>query len=167
MSRVAKDAITNQFLGKEVVRLEDIDHGNYKFFNQSTIDNIVELTKNNCKAVKNTSGAYTSISFQISIVMDYNLHDMMQLAYYGWTVSKVSANKVALISYKACKLQAISKQISKLEVKHISVSRFDGNDLLNTWNGANKDIIKTCQKEDRHFNVKVVTDRPNKVLLKK
>ena len=92
MSRVAKDAITNQFLGKEVVRLEDIDHGNYKFFNQSTIDNIVELTKNNCKAVKNTSGAYTSISFQISVVMDYNLHDMMQLAYYGWTVSKVSTN---------------------------------------------------------------------------
>ena len=164
MSRVAKDAITNQFLGKEVIRLEDIDHGNYKFFNQSTI---VTLTKNNCKEVKNTSGAYTSISFQISIVMDYNLHDMMQLAYYGWTVSKVSANKVALISYKACKLQAISKQIAKLEVKHISVSRFDGNDLLNTWNGANKDIIKTCQKEDRHFNVKVVTDRQDNILFAK
>lgn len=165
--RVAKDAITSEFLDKEVVRLEDIDHGNYKFFNQSTIDNIVELTKNNCKAVRNTKGAYTSVNFQISVVIDYNLHDMMQLAYYGWTVSKVSKEKVALISYKACKLQAISKQIAKLEVKHISVSRFDGNDLLNTWNGANKDIIKTCQKEDRHFNVKVVTDRPNKVLLKK
>lgn len=165
--RVAKDAITREFLGKDIVRLADIDHGNYKFFNQSTINNIVELTKNNCKVVKNQTGASTSICFQISIVMDYNLHDMMQLAYYGWTVSKVSTNKVALISYKACKLQAISKQISKLKVKHISVSRFDGNDLLNTWNGANKDIIKTCQKEDRHFNVKIVTDRPNTVLLVK
>lgn len=167
MSRVARDGITNEFLGKDVVRLEDIDHGNYKFFNKSTIENIVELTKNNCKEVKNQTGASTSICFQISIVIDYNLHDMIQLAYYGWTVSKVSKDRVALISYKACKLQAISKQISKLEVKHISVSRFDGNDLLNTWNGANKDIIKTCQKEDRHFNVKIVTDRPNKVLLKK
>ena len=167
MSRVAKDAITNDFLGKEVVRLEDIDHGNYKFFNKSTIDNIVALTKNNCKVVRNTTGAYTSINFQISVVIDYNLHDIMQLAYYGWTVSKVSKSKVALISYKACKLQAISKQISKLKVKHISVSRFDGNDLLNTWNGANKDIIKTCQKEDRHFSVKVVTDRQDNILLAK
>ena len=165
--RIAKDALTHEFLKKEVVRLEDIDHGNYKFFNQSTIDNIVELTKNNCTEVRNTKGAETSISFQISVVIDYNLHDMMQLAYYGWTVSKVTADKVALISYKACKLQAISKQIAKLEVKHISVNRFDGNELLNTWNGANKDVIKSCQKQDRHFSVKVVTDRPDNVLLSK
>ena len=164
MSRVAQDPITKEYLGKDVVRLENIDHGNYKFFNQSTIDNIIALTVNNDSVVKNTTGAQTSITFQLSVVIDYNLHDVMQLAFYGWKVSRIKGNKVALISFKAMKLQAISKHISNIDNFYsISINRFDGKDLIETINGKNKDIIKACQKSDRHFNVRMVTDRKDNI----
>lgn len=162
--RVAKDPITMEYLKKDAVRLENIDHGNYKFFNQSTIDNIITLTaKNDCK-VKNTTGAQTSITFQLSIVIDYNLHDVMQLAFYGWKVSRIKDNKVALISFRAMKLQAISKHIGNIDNFYsISINRYDGLTLEETINGKNKDIIKTCQKSDRHFAVKMVTDRQDDI----
>lgn len=164
MSRVAKDAITMEYLKDGAVRLENIDHGNYKFFNQSTIDNIIALTAKNDVVVKNTTGAQTSITFQLSIVIDYNLHDVMQLAFYGWKVSRIKDNKVALISFKAMKLQAISKHIGNIDNFHsISINRYDGLTLEETINGKNKDIIKACQKSDRHFNVRMVTDRQDDI----
>jgi hypothetical protein len=164
MSRVAKDAITKEYLKDNAIRLEDIDHGNYKFFNKSTIENIIAITaKNDCE-VKNTTGAQTSITFQLSIVIDYNLHDVMQLAFYGWKVSRIKDNKVALISFRAMKLQALSKHIGNIDKFHsISINRYDGNDLMETINGKNKDIIKACQKSDRHFNVRMVTDRKDDI----
>jgi hypothetical protein len=164
MSRFAKDAITKEYLKKDAIRLENIDHGNYKFFNQSTIDNIIAITaKNDCE-VKNTTGAQTSITFQLSIVIDYNLHDVMQLAFYGWKVSRIKDNKVALISFRAMKLQALSKHIGNIDKFHsISINRYDGNDLMETINGKNKDIIKACQKSDRHFAVRMVTDRKDDI----
>lgn len=164
MSRVAKDAITKEYLGKDVIRLENIDHGNYKFFNRSTIDNIIAITaKNDCE-VKNTTGAQTSITFQLSIVIDYNLHDVMQLAFYGWKVSRIKDGKAALISFKAMKLQAISKHIGNIDSFHsISINRYDGLTLEETINGKNKDIIKACQKSDRHFNIRMVTARKDDI----
>lgn len=167
--RIAVDGITKMALENNAIRLENIDHGNYKFFNQSTIDNIIELTKDNSKVVLNTTGRYTTVNFQISLVIEYNLHDIMKLAYYGWSVTRIADNKVSLVSFKACKLQAISKHINGLEsdIKHISISRFDGNDIMETWNGINKDIIKSCQSKDRHFTNRMVTERKDKILLEK
>lgn len=165
MSRIAKDAITNEFLGKDFVRLENIDHGNYKFFNKSTIENIVALTSGNAKAVKNDTGAYTSIAYQIKMTIPYDLHNVMQLAFYNWQIDKVSKSTATLTSYKAVKLQAISKQIANLKVNNISVSRIDldTNETLEKFNGLNTDIIKECQKRDRHFTARVITDRKDKL----
>lgn len=165
MSRIAHDAITNEFLTDDVVRLENIDHGNYKFFNQSTIDNIVALTADNSEMIRNNTGAYTSIAYQVKMNIAYNLHDMMQLAFYGWSVNKVTEHTVTLTSYKAVKLQALSKQIQDLKVNNITVSRIDldDNTILEKFNGLNKDIIKECQRLDRHFNARVVTDRQDNI----
>ena len=165
MSRVAHDAITNEFLSNDVVRLENIDHGNYKFFNQTTIDNIVSLTADNSKAIKNQTGAYTNIAYQIKMNIAYNLHDMMQLAFYGWSVDKVTSHTVTLTSYKAVKLQALSKQIANIKVNNVTVNRIDidDNSILSKFNGLNKDIIKECQRLDRGFIARVVTDRQDNI----
>lgn len=164
MSRTAHDAITNEFLNNDAVRLEDIDHGNYKFFNQSTINNIVELTANNSNVTKNQTGAYSPIAYQVKLTIPYNLQKVMQLAFYGWSVNKMG--KVAtLTSYKAVKLQALSKQIANLKVNQIKINRIDieSNQLLNSFNGLNKDIIKECQRLDRGFIAHIVTDRQDKL----
>lgn len=164
MSRIAHDAITGKFLENNAIRLEDIDHGNYKFFNQSTIDNIVELTADNSNVVKNQTGAYSPIAYQVKLTIPYNLQKVMQLAFYGWTVNRVG--KVAtLTSYKAVKLQALSKQIANLKVNQIKVNRIDieSNQLLNSFNGLNKDVIKECQRLDRGFIAHVITDRQDNI----
>ena len=165
MSRIAHDAITNEFLSNDVVRLENIDHGNHKFFNQSTIDNIVPLTADNSKAIKNQTGTYTNIAYQIKMNIAYNLHDMMQLAFYGWSVDKVTNHTVTLTSYKAVKLQALSKQIANIKVNSITVNRIDidDNSILSKFNGLNKDIIKECQRLDRGFKIRMVTNRQDNI----
>jgi hypothetical protein len=76
----------------------------------------------------------------------------MQLAFYGWKVSRIKNGKAALISFRAMKLQAISKHIGNIDSFHsISINRYDGNDLMETINGKNKDIIKACQEKGIHF----------------
>ena len=95
----------------------------------------------------------------------YNLHDMMQLAFYGWSVDKVTSHTVTLTSYKAVKLQALSKQIANIKVNNVTVNRIDidDNSILSKFNGLNKDIIKECQRLDRGFIARVVTDRQDNI----
>ena len=48
------------------------------------------------------------------------------------------------------------------DIESILVNRFNGKEFLNYIELDKKDIIKECQKMDRHFIIKWISDRIDK-----
>lgn len=148
--------------GKDGFRVNSIDHGNYKIFSNDVLKKgaLEKLTDGNADKVLNKTGVETDVAYQVEMVIPYNLHTVLQLAFYNWQIEKVG-DTVKLVSFKACKLQALSKHIDGLKVSSIRVNRINyvDNIVLNSFNALNKDVIKECQKLDK---IKAMTNREDK-----
>ena len=85
------------------------------------------------------------------------------LASYGWKVKKVSDNTFVLTTPYQNKLTSFRRIMdgneNYFDIESILVNRFDGKEFLNYIELDRKDIIKECQKTDRHFIIKWVSDR--------
>lgn len=151
-----------------------------------TISQLPIITKDFCNEYECIHGAYTSTTFQYSMVLSFtdyqatwtrknktsfvedSLSEVLKLASYGFTVTKITENKAVVISPKYQKLEAISKLMDYAKdfftFDYIGVNKFDGEDLIKSLNLNGDDIIKSCQNEYRHFSFKWVTDRADKTL---
>ena len=85
------------------------------------------------------------------------------LASYGWKVQKRKDGLFVLTTPYQNKLTSFRRIMNGNEnyfdIESISVNRFDGKDLLNYLNLNKKDIIKECQRQDRDFIYKYISDR--------
>jgi hypothetical protein len=153
---------------------------------EETWQNIVQITKDFCNEYECIHGAFTSVTFQYSMVLeltDYEaiwerknktsftenaISEVLKLASYNFSITRINQNEVAVISPHYQKLEAISKLMDYAKdyfnFKYIGISKFDGEQLLDSYNLNGCDIIKSAQTKDRHFNFKWVTDRANKYL---
>ena len=153
---------------------------------QNTFNNIVSITKDFCNNYECIHGAFTSITFQYSMVLSFtdykaewsrknktpfmedSLSEILKLASYNFTVKKISDNKAVVISPHYQKLEAISKLMDYAKdffnFKYIGVTKFDGKEVVKSLNLNSCDIIKSAQNEYRHFSFKWVTDRADKYL---
>ena len=151
-----------------------------------TISQLPIITKDFCNEYECIHGAFTSTTFQYSMVLSFtdykatwtrknktpfvedSLSEILKLASYGFTVTKITDDKAVVISPKYQKLETISKLMDYAKdfftFDYIGVNKFDGEQLLNSYNLNGCDIIKSAQTKDRHFNFKWVTDRANKYL---
>ena len=139
-----------------------------------------------------TFGADTSINFQYSIIVtltdyigvyekeckkggkvistiNYNVNAVSRLytlASYGWKVKKVNNSTFVLTTPYQNKLTSFRRIMNGNEeffnIESILVNRFNGKEFLNYIELDKKDIIKECQKTDRHFIIKWVSDRIDK-----
>ena len=152
----------------------------------ATISELPIITKDFCNDYECIHGAYTSTTFQYSMVLSFtdykttwtrknktpfvedSLSEILKLASYGFTVTKITENKAVVISPKYQKLEAISKLMDYAKdfftFDYIGVNKFDGEDLIDSFNLNGCDIIKSAQTKDRNFNFRWVTDRANKYL---
>jgi hypothetical protein len=151
-----------------------------------TYKNLVSITKDFCNEYECIHGAFTSVTFQYSMVLELTNHEtiwkrknktsfienaiseVLKLASYNFTITRINNNEVAIISPHYQKLEAISKLMDYAKdffnFKYIGISKFDGEQLLDSYNLNGCDIIKSAQTKDRHFDFKWVTDRANKYL---
>lgn len=143
-------------------------------------------------AIQCTFGAKTSINFQYSIIVtltDYvgtyekeckksgkvvstikcNVNAVSRLytlASYGWKVKRVDNNTFVLTTPYQNKLVSFRRIMdgneNYFDIESILVNRFNGKEFLNYIELDKKDIIKECQKTDRHFIIKWVSDRIDK-----
>lgn len=89
------------------------------------------------------------------------------LASYGWKVQKRKDGLFILTTPYQNKLTSFRRIMNGNEnyfdIESISVNRFDGKDLLNYLNLNKKDIIKECQRQDRDFIYRYISDRIDRI----
>ena len=151
-----------------------------------TINNLPTITKDFSKEYECIHGAFTSITFQYSFVLEFTdytaiwdrknktrfvedcLSEVLKLTAYNFTVSRINSKEVALISPHYQKLESISKLMDYAKdffnFKYIGVTKFDGEDIIDSFNLNGCDIIKSAQSENRNFDFRWITDRANKYL---
>lgn len=176
VTRSAHCPLTNKVVrdGFTGIRLEDIDHGNYKVFANEVFENnyqlVVELTKNNSNKIFDRKVELTATNeavYQIKMIIPFNEHKLLQLAVYNWKVEKVTTSTVTLTSFKAVNLNALSKHIDGVKVSKIEVLRSENNTLTHKFSALNKDVIKECQKLDKKKALTNREDKPQKHVLSK
>lgn len=150
------------------------------------IPTLPAITKDFCNEYECIHGAYTSVTFQYSFVVEFTeykaiwerknktsftedaLSEVIKLASFNFTIKSISDNKAVIISPHYQKLESISKLLAYaipfFNFKYIGCSRFDGDDLTESYNLNGADIIKAMQNTDRKFAVKWITDRMDKAL---
>lgn len=88
------------------------------------------------------------------------------LASYGWKVKKVDNSTFVLTTPYQNKLVSFRRIMdgneNYFDIESILVNRFNGKEFLNYIELDKKDIIKECQKMDRHFIIKWISDRIDK-----
>ncbi len=146
---------------------------NPKFERQEVIDNLIEYTKGHSNEYDILTGEYTPICYQVKVSLKRNDNLLYSLVTFrkngvlGWEVNTLTDDRMTLTSTKYFKLQSLSRIVNSFDgVFSITVYRYDReeNKLLNKFNALNKDVIKECQKLDRGFTVRMVTDRQDNIL---
>ena len=146
---------------------------NYKWEYDEVLNNLTEYTKEHCNVYWECKGEYTPIAYQIDFIAPYNHDVMMSLLTFtkdkevGYTVKSFKkGGTMHLISPKQFKLQALSKAVADIpKMSKCTLYRIDSRDntVLEKFNGINKDIIKECQKKDREFKFRMVTQRADNI----
>lgn len=157
---------------KDLVVLRQLGTNNPKYERLEVVNNMVEYTKGHANEYDILTGEYTPICYQIKVSLKrddnllYSLVTFRKNGVLGWQVDKLTADRMTLTSTKYFKLQSLSRIIKSFNgVYTINVYRYDKeeNKLLNKFNALNTDVIKECQRLDRHFAVRMVTDRQDNI----
>lgn len=157
---------------KDLVVLRQLGTNNPKYERLEVVNNMVEYTKGHANEYDILTGEYTPICYQVKVSLKrdnnllYSLVTFRKNGVLGWQVDKLTADRMTLTSTKYFKLQSLSRIIKSFNgVYTISVYRYDKeqNKLLNKFNALNTDVIKECQRLDRHFVVRMVTDRQDNI----
>lgn len=157
---------------KDLVVLRQLGTNNPKYERLEVVNNMVEYTKGHSNEYDILTGEYTPICYQVKVSLKrddnllYSLVTFRKNGVLGWQVDKLTDDRMTLTSTKYFKLQSLSRIINSFDgVYTISVYRYDKeeNKLLNKFNALNTDVIKECQRLDRHFKVRMVTDREDNI----
>ena len=168
-------AITKEIIPsntKNLVVLRQLGTNNPKYERLEVVNNMVEYTKGHANEYDILTGEYTPICYQVKVSLKrddnllYSLVTFRKNGVLGWQVDKLTNDRMTLTSTKYFKLQSLSRIIKSFNgVYTINVYRYDKeeNKLLNKFNALNTDVIKECQRLDRHFTIRMVTNRQDNI----